>query len=165
PVEDVGEDLGGLGAGEAVGLVDDEEGDAGGAVGLGGALVGPDGGGVAVAGQDVVDLGGRQPDLHRQAGQRGRVADRLAFGEVGPQEAVLQPVGDLPAVVGGQVEQAVGVEAVAAPDAVEVELEAGVGGGGRDPALHHLGLGPADAVLRGDVLQPVAVAGPGRPGV
>src|SRR5207253_3999529 len=119
--------------------------------------------GVAVAGQYVVDVGGGQAGLDGQAGQRGRVADRLAVGEVGPQQPLLQSVG--PAVLGGQVEQPVGVEGVASPGGGEVQIETGGRGGLGDPALHGLGLIPGDPVLGRQVLDPVAGADPGRPGI
>ena len=62
--------------------VDDEERDGVDAEAGGGALVLADLGGEAVAGEQVADLVGRQPGLDRQALERGRVADRLALGEV-----------------------------------------------------------------------------------
>ena len=93
----------------------------------------------------------------------GRVADRLALGEVGAHEALLHRV--LRAVGGGEVQQAVGVERVAAAGDVEAELEALLGRDVGHPLLHRDRLLAARAVLLGEVRGAVdARARAARPG-
>jgi hypothetical protein len=71
--------------------------------------------------------------LERQATERLGLTDRLSFGEVGPEETVLQSA--LQTVLTRQVQQAVGVEAVAALGLVKAEVEPFLGGHGRQVRL------------------------------
>src|SRR5690606_40654469 len=94
-------------------------------VGGGLPLVGAHGVGVPVGGEDGAGLVGVQPGLGREPDEGVVVGDRLALGEVAAEEALLHRL--LHAAFGGEVEQAVGVEGVAAAGAVEVGLPAVTG--------------------------------------
>ena len=86
--------------------------------------------GEALAGEDGVDLVGVEAHVERRPAQGVVLADGLAVGEVGPAESVLEL--ELEAAQQGEVEQAVGVEGVAADGLVEAEVDAPLGAEAHD---------------------------------
>ncbi len=148
-LEDLREKFGGLRARDAVLLVDDEEGDAGGAERGGLGLVGADGlsvgGGVVEDGHDLVLV---------EPGGDGDFDDALAFvdgglvGEVRDVEGL--PGLGFQAAFGGEVQQPVQVEGVAVVAALGPVGEAFGLGEVAELVFVGLGLGVADAVLLGD---------------
>ena len=127
--------IGRLRAGHAVLVLDHEERHAGDAVGTRLGLVGPHLGGVPVAVQDGADLVAVQtaPRPRSRPGWPGRPPLRPSV-KVAAEQPLLQLA--LDPAVGGQVQQAVGVEGVAGLGDVEVVVQAFLGGASRSWRQH-----------------------------
>jgi hypothetical protein len=134
-----------------MGAVEGEERHAADAQLAGGSLVGAHRVGVSIAAQHRLDLAGVQAGLAGQASQYLGFADGLAVTQVGDQKPLFDRV--LQAALGGQVQQAVGVERVAGLGDVQAERQPLLGGHGGHEVLELLGALLVELVLVGQMLH------------
>jgi hypothetical protein len=142
-------------AGDTVRAVEHEEGDSGDSQLARLQLVVTNVLGIRVAVEHRASAGLVEPDLDREPRQDVGLADRRSLNEVGGQQTLLERV--LLAVRMRVVDQAVGVERVAGPGPVEVEVQPLGRGVGRDPRLRGLRGGAAHAVFGGEALHRITL--------
>ena len=146
-----------LRSGDAIGAIEHEERDAGDAQLAGLQLVMTDVVGIGVAGEHVADGTLVETRLDRESREDVVLANRRSLDKVARHQALLECV--LPAHRMREVDQAVCIEGVARPRAIEVEVKAFGRGVGGHTRLSCLGSGATHAVLGSQPLHRITLCG------